>query len=280
MPLRILVAEDNIVNQQVALLFLEQVGYLADTAANGLEVLEALQRQPYDVVLMDVQMPVMDGLATSRRINVEYAPTARPRIIAMTANTMQGDKEECLEAGMDDYISKPIQLAELFEALSKCQPKNLPLVDAGKIEAVEYQEQALIVKSDDEQLALPNSLIPSAIDYKILQSFCSTMGKKSLGIVVKLIDCYLEDAPKLLESINSAIATVNSTQLRHAAHTLKASSAALGATNLASLSHKLEILAQAGMINSASAIISQMEAEYNRVKVALEMEKHQHEFYS
>ncbi|AFZ14842.1 multi-sensor hybrid histidine kinase [Crinalium epipsammum PCC 9333] len=278
LPLRILLAEDNSVNQQVALYFLEQIGYLADVAANGLEVLEALQRQAYDVVLMDVQMPVMDGLATTRQINAEYAPTARPRIIAMTANTMQGDKEECLQAGMDDYISKPIQLAELYDALSKCQPKDLPLLEAGKIEAVEYQEQALILKSDDEQSPLTNSLIPSAIDYKILQSFCSTMGKKSSGIVVKLIDCYLEDAPKLLESINSAIATVNSTQLRHAAHTLKASSAALGATNLASLSHKLEILAQAGMMNSASESISQMEAEYNRVKVALEREKQHHEF--
>jgi len=275
LPLRILLAEDNIVNQQVGLLFLEQIGYLADVAANGLEVLEALHRQPYDVVLMDVQMPVMDGLVTTRRINVEYAPTARPRIIAMTANTMQGDKEECLQAGMDDYISKPIQLAELFDALSKCQPKDLLLVDTGGIEAMKYQEQTFIGKSDDEQLSLPNSLIPSAIDYKILQSFCSTMGKTSLGMVVKLIDCYLEDAPKLLESIKSAIATVNATQLRHAAHTLKASSAALGATNLASLSHELEILAQAGMIAEAPAITSQMEAEYNRVKVALETEKQQ-----
>lgn len=118
-PLRILLAEDSLVNQKLALYILQKMGYRADVAGNGLEVLSALHRQPYDVVLMDVQMPEMDGLTATRCINREYCPGSRPRIIAMTANAMQGDREECLKAGMDDYISKPIRVENLVEALSK-----------------------------------------------------------------------------------------------------------------------------------------------------------------
>ncbi|MEQ8755667.1 MAG: response regulator [Coleofasciculus sp. G1-WW12-02] len=119
LPLRILVAEDNAVNQQVVLQLLHRMGYRADVAGNGLEVIEALHRQPYDVVLMDVQMPEMDGLAATRCLVREWSATERPRIIAMTANAMQGDRETCLAAGMDDYISKPIRVQELVRALSQ-----------------------------------------------------------------------------------------------------------------------------------------------------------------
>ncbi|HEY9794473.1 MAG TPA: response regulator, partial [Leptolyngbyaceae cyanobacterium] len=121
LPLRILLAEDNVVNQKVALHLLQRMGYRADVVGNGLEVLEALSRQSYDVVFMDVQMPEMDGLATTSRICQEWSRIERPRIIAMTANAMQGDREMCLEAGMDDYISKPIRVEELVRVLSKCQ---------------------------------------------------------------------------------------------------------------------------------------------------------------
>jgi len=114
-PLRILLAEDNVVNQKLALRLLQQMGYRADLASNGVEAVECVERQPYDVVLMDVQMPEMDGLEASRRI-VARGPD-RPRIVAMTANAMQGDREMCLEAGMDDYITKPIRVEQLVEAL-------------------------------------------------------------------------------------------------------------------------------------------------------------------
>ncbi len=122
LPLRILLAEDNAVNQKLALRLLERLGYRADVAANGLEVLESLWRQTYDVVLMDLQMPEMDGLETTRAICWEWPPEHRPRIIAMTANVMKEDREVCLAAGMDDYLSKPIQVEELVSALSKCRP--------------------------------------------------------------------------------------------------------------------------------------------------------------
>jgi len=122
-PLRILLAEDNVVNQKLALRLLQQMGYRADVAANGVEVLEAVERQPYDVILMDVQMPEMDGLEASRRI-VERWAAQRPRIVAMTANAIQGDREACLAAGMDNYVTKPIRIAELVQALLEARQKT------------------------------------------------------------------------------------------------------------------------------------------------------------
>jgi signal transduction histidine kinase/DNA-binding response OmpR family regulator len=125
-PLRILLAEDNAVNQKLALRLLSQMGYRADVAANGLEALESVKRQPYDVVLMDVQMPEMDGLEATRRIRSEGSPHGRPRVIAMTANAMQGDREACIAAGMDDYVTKPIRVDALVQALESVQPTSRP----------------------------------------------------------------------------------------------------------------------------------------------------------
>lgn len=122
LPLRILLAEDSTVNQKVALLMLDRMGYRADVVANGLEVLAALERQPYDLVLMDVQMPEMDGLEASRQICQRWRGNTRPRLVAMTANALQGDRETCIAAGMDDYISKPVQIRELEAALLRCDP--------------------------------------------------------------------------------------------------------------------------------------------------------------
>jgi CheY-like chemotaxis protein len=123
-PLRILLAEDNVVNQKLALRLLAQMGYRADLAANGIEAVESVERQPYDVVLMDVQMPEMDGLEAARRITGKWPNGERPRIVAMTANAMAGDREACLAAGMDDYITKPIRVEALVEALRQASQRS------------------------------------------------------------------------------------------------------------------------------------------------------------
>src|SRR5678809_623952 len=123
-PLRILLAEDNVVNQKPALRLLQQMGYRADHASNGLEAVEAVERQPYDVVPMDVQMPEMDGLDAAREICATWAAHERPRIVAMTANAMQGDREQCLAAGMNDYVTKPIRVDALVEALTRVSSRE------------------------------------------------------------------------------------------------------------------------------------------------------------
>jgi signal transduction histidine kinase/CheY-like chemotaxis protein len=119
-PLRILLAEDNAVNQKLALRFLEQMGYRADVASNGIEAIQSIERQTYDVILMDVQMPDMDGLDATRHIR-RLTDVSQPHIVAMTANALEGDREACLAAGMNDYVSKPIRVHELVQALLKAK---------------------------------------------------------------------------------------------------------------------------------------------------------------
>ena len=250
--LRILLAEDNVVNQKVALRILERLGYRADVANNGLEALEALQRKTYDAVLMDVQMPEMDGLETARYINQHWPIQRRPRIIAMTANAMQGDREKCLEAGMDDYISKPIQFTELIQALSQCQSLD----------------------GFPAQIGVSSTL--EAIDRKLLQSLFPIDNQDDLDFLNDVIDSYLADTPKQLQALQEAASHADAIALQRTAHTLKSTSSNFGATTLSELCKALESKAGATTQgNNASAslemqeMVSQIEAEYERVKEAL-----------
>ena len=188
LPLRILLAEDNRVNQQVGLLMLEQLGYRADAVPNGLEVMQSLRRQPYDVVLMDVQMPEIDGLTATRQICQEWSPGQRPQIIAMTAYATNGYWEQCLEAGMDDYISKPIEIEKLVQALSQCQRR----------------EQGSKAEHSCPSAPLPLSppaLLPlSPLDAKTLQSLRKMAGARANEVLAQIINNYLEEAPQLLQA--------------------------------------------------------------------------------
>ena len=121
-PLRILVAEDNPVNVKLISIIMRRLGYRIDVAGNGLEVIAALRRQPYDVILMDVQMPEMDGIEATRRIVREWHSPKRPRIIALTAGVMPQERQECLDAGIEEFLTKPIVLGQLIDALARCTP--------------------------------------------------------------------------------------------------------------------------------------------------------------
>ncbi len=256
-PLRILLAEDNAVNQKVALRLLKKMGYRADVAANGLEVLEALERQPYDVVLMDVQMPEMDGLEASRRICERWSEGQRPRIIAMTASAMQGDRERCLAAGMDDYISKPVRVEELINALRRCQPAP----------------QKSNKNGASGQSADLNQHAPAApvIDHKVLDQLREMLEEDAPGVVEELIEIFLDDTPRLLAKLRQAMASEDTKGVALAAHTLKSSSAHLGAMTLSALCEELEATGQAGSMEGVAEKVAQVEAEYERVKTALEV---------
>ena len=250
LPLRILLAEDNVVNQKVGLLLLQRLGYRADVVSNGLEVLEALRRQPYDVVLMDVQMPQLDGLAATQRICQEWSPPQRPRLIALTANAMQGDREMCLSAGMNDYISKPLRLQELARALSQCQPF------VSHWAAVEVK---------------PPSTQSEGLDAGVFVTLRQMLGQDQF--LAEVIDIYLEDAPKLLEVMKKAVAQGKAISLQQAAHTLKSSSAVFGATSLSHFCQELEVSGSTGTWAKAAALMSQVETEYEKVQTALRQER-------
>ncbi len=282
LPLRILLAEDHAVNQKMALLLLQCLGYRADLASNGLEVLAALRRQSYDVVLMDVQMPEMDGLIATRCINQTWTDT-RPRIIGVTANAMQGDREQCLAAGMDDYISKPIRSEELVAALSRCQP-----LSSAKVNRCIQESQDFTCLDDSLNDSMNNPIdnldnisgnrfnhpenIPdenSVLDPSALQQLRLIAGEGASEFIVEAIECYLEEAPKLLQAVRTSAAAHDITALQRSAHTLKASSATIGATVLTQLCQTLEHMPKEQALAATDHFL-QLESEYIRVQAALQ----------
>ena len=265
-PLRILLAEDNAINQKLALLILERLGYRADVAGNGLEVIEALERQPYDVVLMDMQMPELDGLEATRQIRRELDATLQPHIIAMTANAMQGDRELCIAAGMDDYVSKPIRLNELIRALRQSHPLGKPNVDMPEAPnaSVETVEPETFPEKD---LAEETNAV---IDPAAFTRLKATLGSRSAEMLPALLEAFFKDALKLQAQAKQALTEGKMEDLRRAAHTLKSNGRNFGATQLGNLCQELENLGKAGIADGASELLAQIEVEYERVHIALE----------
>ncbi|MEH2205689.1 MAG: PAS domain S-box protein [Nostoc sp.] len=270
LPLRILLAEDTIVNQKVALLMLQKIGYGADVVSNGLEAIAALQKQRFDVVLMDIQMPKMDGLEATRRICQEWGVGFRPHIIAITANAMRGDRQLCLAAGMDDYISKPIQLQELAQALSKCPPQR-----NSEFTSIKQQEEVIHLELQPSANLLQswqNQILKSAkIDAKILQSL-QLMLRGDRVAFAELIECYLTETARLVQHISTAIATQDIQTIWQTAHKLKSSSASIGAIALSQLCKVLEAQARSGNLENNLELLSLLYQEYEQVKTALEKE--------
>jgi signal transduction histidine kinase/CheY-like chemotaxis protein len=259
-PLRILLAEDNSINQKLALNLLERMGYYADVAGNGLEVLDALRRQTYHLVLMDMQMPEMDGLEATRRIRREFAPDLQPHIIAMTANATQEDREQCLAAGMNDYLSKPIRMNELINLLISCHSQR-------EIEQEIENELSLpppLLAATLEQIPPPET----SLDLASLQNLREMVGGDDL-FLMNLIDDFLRDAPQLLADMRQALGEQNAPRLRLAAHSLKSTSADFGAIALSSLCRELEELAKANSCLGAAEKVVQAETEYREVSVQL-----------
>ncbi len=252
-PLRILVAEDNIINQKVVLNLLSRLGYKADIANNGVEVLAKLESQVYDLILMDVQMPEMDGEEATALIRKQLPAQKQPRVVALTANAMQGDRERFLAAGMNDYLSKPINLEELVRALSNSRPL------AGQAD-----------KATSPAQAAPEAEPRPAVNPDILNEFKEMMGSDSDQMLTDLIDLYLNNSPMLIEQMRRQIAAQRLPDLQRAAHTLKGNSSQLGAQPLADICFKLELLAKSGSTDGANDLLSQIQAEFSRVEKELQ----------
>jgi signal transduction histidine kinase/DNA-binding response OmpR family regulator/HPt (histidine-containing phosphotransfer) domain-containing protein len=268
-PMHILLAEDNSVNQKLALKMLERLGYRADVAANGREVLEALRRQHYDLVLMDVQMPEMDGLQASRLINQEWSVTERPRIAAMTANAMAGDREMCIEAGMDDYLSKPIQVRELRTALEQ----------AGQW--IQQREQANLAEQlpthhtpkQSNEPATPTDSVEAVLDARTLDNLRELYGSEFAEAMQDLVNALQLETPPLLNTLKTALAERDAETVRKAAHNIKGSASNIGAKNMTAIAGKLEAMGKGGVITSeAFTLLASLEQEYRQVcRVLLEL---------
>ena len=237
--LRILLAEDNAVNQTVALGLLRQLGYRADVVWNGREALEALEHAQYDVVLMDVQMPEVDGLEASRRIRERWPSGSGPHIIAMTANVMAEDREACLAAGMDDYVAKPVRPEALSEALRRVGMRGS---ETGVVDGA--------VRLD-----------PGA-----LENLRQIGGE---GFLTELIDAFLVDAPGQLATFRSSIEQEDADALRRVAHTLKSNGATFGAERFADLCRDLEDRAKNGRLDGTEELADEIDVEYGRLVTAL-----------
>jgi signal transduction histidine kinase/CheY-like chemotaxis protein len=254
LPLRILLAEDNAVNQKVALLILKSMGYRADVASNGFEVLTALQRQSYDVILMDVQMPQMDGLETARRIHSTYRVNQCPRIIALTANAMQGDRDKCLAAGMDGYLTKPLRPEELRSALIKTASRFGADSDAPTDECT---------PEACENLTPVDSL--EVLDLNALLSMRQMQSAGDPDIVSELFGLFMAETPTCLNEIRRVQADADWQAVKYRAHSLKGSCVTIGAHRMSRLCAQLESANKIGRENR-DQLISQLNEEYLRVE--------------
>ncbi|AFZ58647.1 response regulator [Anabaena cylindrica FACHB-243] len=252
LPLKILLVEDVLINQKIALQMLNRLGYRADVANDGHEALEALQRQLYDVVFMDIQMPEMDGWETTLRIRSDFSQDAQPWIIAMTAHARPEDRQECLSIGMNDYISKPISLEGLEAVL-----KQYGTQQHQGIEPVTDQ----VLTSSQEQ---------TVIDHSILEDLRNMAGSEGDRLIAELIQVYLEDAPARIQAIQDALTSENITNLKKMAHALRSPSVSIGAVNLGKICETLEDTAQHLSLAQITDLVNRIKSEYQNVISALE----------
>jgi len=244
-PLRVLLAEDNPVNQKLAVRLLEKQGHSIAIAANGREAIEAVEIQPFDLVLMDVQMPEMDGFEAAAEIRRRERGTSRHLpILAMTAYAMKGDRERCLQAGMDGYISKPIRSRDLWETIDKLVPSARTAskgeTPAGVLDRGEIQERV-------------------GGDMKLLH---------------ELIDVFFADCPRMWRHVRDAVSEGNAAKLSRAAHTLKGAVGVFGALAAQEAAERLEKLAGRGDLTQAVEVVAELEMELERLKPMLRELEH------
>ncbi|WP_168130314.1 response regulator [Synechococcus sp. PCC 7502] len=238
-PLQILLVEDNAINQKVAVAMLERFGYNPAIAGNGKEAIVMTEQQRFDLIFMDIHMPEMDGLTATRIIrsqdlqNIKNGRGNRPRIVAMTANVFQEAIAECFEAGMDDYISKPVLTEELAKVIERCQPSTTGV--------------------NSKRVINPN-VIKSLLEYLSVES------------LAKIIDEYITTTPELIQTLESQLQQQDFDKLYFSAHNLKSTSGSLGAVSMAELARTIEKQAKLANTRQLGNLIAELDHEYEQVK--------------
>jgi len=252
-PFHILVAEDNTINQRVAIGLLEKLGFRSEAVANGKEVLKAMELVSYDIILMDCQLPELDGYKATMEIRQRErsnGSTRRTYIIAMTAHAVRGAREKCLAAGMDDYISKPVQLTELDAVLQR---------------GINYLQTAVADTNGSPQ--------EGVVDPNTIATLRTLRSADRPDPVAELIDLFIRDTPVRIEEMRSAATQYDHARLAAAAHNLKGCASSIGAHKMAALCGELEERAESKAIQVATRLLGKVEREFERVRNALEHEK-------
>ncbi len=248
--LRILLAEDNPINQLVTLRMLEHLHYQPDLATNGKEVLQSLEHADYDIILMDIQMPQMSGEEVVRHIRQNLLEERQPCVIAMTAYALQGDRERFLASGMNGYLSKPVELARLAEVLDQCQS----------------------VRSSSGRLPVSElTFNRPAIDTEALERFWAKAGTASKEILQELIDMFLKESPRQLQALRQAVESGDPVATWQAAHRLKGSGFPIGAVVFTELCLELEMMGRSNRLTNALQVLESLETEQRRLIAELEI---------
>jgi len=273
---RLLIADDNLVNLNVILAHVENLGYEADVVTNGADALDALLRAPYALVLMDCQMPVMDGITATVEIRRREGGHSHTPIIAVTAN---GNRERCLDAGMDDYLAKPVRQQQLADAIARWIPQRPPRNSHANGHGIEAKSEARTPGSahtsleEGELSGAANAENADALtDAKISQRLSQLSEECGAEMLAGFIGMFVGDAAERLTRLHGLAAEQDVTAVEREAHNLKGSCANLGAERMAALCHQLETEAEAGSLRSADEFLESLDSEFERLKPLLEWE--------
>ena len=242
--------EDNLVNQQVAILLLGRLGYQASVSLNGAAALEVLKHSSFDVVLMDIQMPEMDGYEATRQIRAQLSSQTQPYIIAMTANALRGDREKCLAVGMNDYISKPVRLEDLSAALALAESP--------------FTAKTPAEETPVESLKFLNGISFPQLDPTALAALAKFGGKK---VLIEVFDIFVAGSTERYAEIDSALARHDFITLEREFHSTKSTAKYLGASQLVALSDRLERIARNAHIDEVNQLISEFLKSYQLVLI-------------
>jgi CheY-like chemotaxis protein/HPt (histidine-containing phosphotransfer) domain-containing protein len=265
----VLLVEDHPINQKVGKAMLEQLGCSVEVAGNGRLALEEHSRGAHDLILMDCQMPEMDGYEATRTIRkAENGAGKHIPIVALTAHALQGDREKSLEAGMDDHLSKPFTFNELSDALAR----YLPFQELGAVEANPPVSKNAEESPDRLPMESPDGEDSSAIDRIVLDRIRAIEAQGSTGLLKTIITYYVNESPSTFASLREALRANNPEAMRELAHSLKSASANVGAKTMADLCKEMELAGRTGTTRGGPELLARMEREFEIASKALTAE--------